>query len=345
MFVFNYVEIVKEITDMLKKENEVHWTKEARESFSRIKEALQASPVLISPDYQNPFQVFSFASPNSIVVVLLHKNDEEKEQPVAFFSKILRDVELKYNILEKQDVVVHSDVEGKRGKWIAKIQEYDFDIKPTKLVKGQVLAKMLTKSNFQALGINLLTPVNEEIIEEGEEKSDSKDEFTETIKDYHEKLCGGQYSWKATAHKNLWAGFYWPTLFGDTYKFVKSYQKCQLFAENKRLAPFPLILVFIDEPFRQWGLDFVGEINPPSSGQHKWVLIATVYFTKWVEAIPTKRENDQVVMKFLEENILSRFGCPVKIITNNAQVFNSSNFIAFCQKYNVILSHSTTYHP
>ena len=70
-----------------------------------------------------------------------------------------------------KDVLVQSDVEGKRGKWIAKIQEYDLDIKPTKLVKGQGLAKMLTESNFQALGINLLTPVNEGIIEEGEEKS------------------------------------------------------------------------------------------------------------------------------------------------------------------------------
>ena len=39
-FVSNYAEIVKEITNMLKKENEVHSTKEARNSFSRIKEAL-----------------------------------------------------------------------------------------------------------------------------------------------------------------------------------------------------------------------------------------------------------------------------------------------------------------
>ena len=50
-------------------------------------------------------------------------------------------------------------------------------------------------------------------------------------------------------------------------------------------------------------------------------------------------------MKFLEENISSRFGCPVKIVTDNAQVFNSIRFINFCQTYNVILSHSTLYHP
>ena len=101
----------------------------------------------------------------------------------------------------------------------------------------------------------------------------------------------------------------------------------------------------MEEPFRQWGLDFIGEIKPPSSGQFKWIMTATDYFTKWVEAIPTRKENDLVVMKFIEENIFRKFGCPVKIVTYNTQVFNSVRFIIFCQTYNVILSHSTTYHP
>ena len=42
------------------------------------------------------------------------------------------------------------------GKWIAKIMEYDVDIKPTKLVKGQGLAKLLADSNCQALGLHLM---------------------------------------------------------------------------------------------------------------------------------------------------------------------------------------------
>ena len=50
-------------------------------------------------------------------------------------------------------------------------------------------------------------------------------------------------------------------------------------------------------------------------------------------------------MKFLEENIFSRFGCLVKIVTDNAQIINSARFINFYQTYNVILSHSIAYHP
>ena len=56
-----------------------------------------------------------------------------------------------------KDVLTQPDSEGKRGKWIAKIIEYDVDIRPTKLVKGQGLAKLLADSNCQALGLHLMT--------------------------------------------------------------------------------------------------------------------------------------------------------------------------------------------
>ena len=55
-----------------------------------------------------------------------------------------------------KDVLTQPSSEGKRGKWIVKIMEYDVDIRPTKLVKGQGLAKLLAESNCQALGLHLM---------------------------------------------------------------------------------------------------------------------------------------------------------------------------------------------
>jgi transposase InsO family protein len=105
-----------------------------------------------------------------------------------------------------------------------------------------------------------------------------------------------------------------------------------------------LVPVKTKSPFQQWGLDFIGEINPHSSAQHRWILTAKDYFTKWVEAIPTRKATDSVVIEFLEENILARFGCPRKIVTDNAQAFKSMAMISFCQKYNIVLGHSTAYY-
>ena len=47
-----------------------------------------------------------------------------------------------------KDILIQGDSEGKRGRWIAKIQEYELDIHPTKLIKGQGLAKILFEPNY-----------------------------------------------------------------------------------------------------------------------------------------------------------------------------------------------------
>jgi len=85
-------------------------------------------------------------------------------------------------------------------------------------------------------------------------------------------------------------------------------------------------------PFQQWGLDFIGEINPHSCGQHKYILTATDYFTKWIEAIPTRNATDKVIMNFIIDNICSIFGCPKKLVRDNAQVFKSIVMVEFCSK-------------
>jgi hypothetical protein len=90
------------------------------------------------------------------------------------------------------------------------------------------------------------------------------------------------------------------------------------------------------------GFIFIGEVNPSSSGQHRWVLTTIDYFTKWIEAIPTKRATDNVIIQFIEEHILSIFGCPRKIVTDNAQAFKIKKMIQFCEKYNIIINDSTT---
>jgi hypothetical protein len=51
-------------------------------------------------------------------------------------------------------ILVQPDGDGRRGRWLDKIQEFDLEVKPTKLVKGQGLTRILAKSNFRVLGIN-----------------------------------------------------------------------------------------------------------------------------------------------------------------------------------------------
>lgn len=47
-----------------------------------------------------------------------------------------------------KDILVQKECNGTRGRWITKIQEYDIEVKPTKLIKGQDLEKMIAESSL-----------------------------------------------------------------------------------------------------------------------------------------------------------------------------------------------------
>jgi hypothetical protein len=198
-FVVNFAELTKNITTMLRNDSEVKWTEEAKHSFNAIKEAITTAPILISPDFFKVFYIFSFASRDTIVAVLLQKNTDDQEQSVAFFSKVLRDAKVKYELLETQayalikslkafrvyilrakviafapsssvkDVLIQPDIDGKRSKWIEKLIEFDVEIKPTKLVKGQGLAKLLAEENCRLLKINLVS-INADNVQPSKDK-------------------------------------------------------------------------------------------------------------------------------------------------------------------------------
>ena len=51
-----------------------------------------------------------------------------------------------------KDILTQFEPKGIRAKWITILLEYDLEIKPTKLIKGQGLEKMMAKSNCDVLG-------------------------------------------------------------------------------------------------------------------------------------------------------------------------------------------------
>ena len=60
-FIPNFVETIKQITVMLKKDQEVRWTTEEKNAFEKIKMDLTEFPVLVSPYFTGEFLTFSFA--------------------------------------------------------------------------------------------------------------------------------------------------------------------------------------------------------------------------------------------------------------------------------------------
>jgi len=75
------------------------------------------------------------------------------------------------------------------------------------------------------------------------------------------------------------------------------------------------------------------------------ILVVVDYVSKWVEAIPTRTNDNRVVVKFLKENFFSRFGNPRAIISDNGTHFCNKAFEVLMRKYSITHKLSTAYHP
>ena len=105
----------------------------------------------------------------------------------------------------------------------------------------------------------------------------------------------------------------------------------------------PLNPILIIEIFDCWGIDFMGPF-PPSFG-YLYILVAVDYVSKWIEVVPCKTNDHKTVLRFLKENVLSRFGTPRTIISDGGTHFCNRPFEALMKKYGITHKVATPYHP
>jgi len=73
-------------------------------------------------------------------------------------------------------------------------------------------------------------------------------------------------------------------------------------------------------------------------------LVATDYFTKWVEAVPMKNITAKDVVNFVKEHIIYRFSIPQTITTNEGSVFLAEEFKKFAEEMGITLIQSSPYY-
>jgi hypothetical protein len=140
------------------------------------------------------------------------------------------------------------------------------------------------------------------------------------------------------------AGCFWLTILEDCFEYYKGCQDCQRFGNIQGVPASALNPIIKPWPFRGWGIDLIGQINPPSSKGHKFVLLATDYFTKWVEEIPLKKVTSENMVEFVKEHIIYRFGIPQTITTDQGAQFVSLEFRQFAKSMGIKLFNSSPYY-
>ena len=83
-----------------------------------------------------------------------------------------------------KDVLTKPNADGRREKWIEKMIEFNIELKPTKLVRGQGLAKLLAEENCRYLDVDFQCTIAENGQtgeEEGTTETDRKQLVAENL--------------------------------------------------------------------------------------------------------------------------------------------------------------------
>ena len=110
-----------------------------------------------------------------------------------------------------------------------------------------------------------------------------------------------------------------------------------------RKNEMPLQGILMVQIFYVWGIDFMGPF--PSSFGNMYILLAVDYLSKWVEATTCPRNDVITVVRFIQRNILSRFGAPRTIISDEGSHFENKVFAKLVSRYGIKHLMGMTYHP
>jgi hypothetical protein len=160
----------------------------------------------------------------------------------------------------------------------------------------------------------------------------------------HDGMCGAHQA----AHKMKWllrrSGVYWWNMLGDCFKYSKRCGTCQHFGKLQ-VAPASMMHPIIKPwSFKGWRLDFIGKVHPASTKGHRFILMATDYFTKWVEAVPLRNMTHRELIQFVMKHIVYRFGITQTLTTDQGLVFMSQQFREFATSLGVKLLNSSPYY-
>ncbi|RVW92525.1 Pol polyprotein [Vitis vinifera] len=257
---------------------------------------------------------------------VLGQREDGKPYVIYYASKTLNEAQRNYTITEKE-LLAMQDAKARFIRWIFLQQEFDLQIRDKKGVENVVadhLSRLAIAHNSHVLPINDDFPEEslmllEKLLDQIIRKCVPEEEQQGILSHCHENACGGHFASQKTA-----------------MKMPKAREA------NKR-NQMPMNPILIVDLFDVWGIDFMGPF--PMSFGNSYILVGVDYVSKWVEAIPCKHNDHRVVLKFLKENIFSRFGVPKAIISDGGTHFCNRPFETLLAKYGVKHKVATPYHP
>ena len=157
-FVKDFASVARPLHRLTERNTSFLWTDDCQRAFDELRQRLCSAPVLAFPDFTRQFILDTDASDVGIGAVLSQKDEEGREQVIAYGSRALSKSERRYCVTRRELLAVveftrlyrvyqvgrkfilrtdhgsltwirnFRDPEGQLARWLERLQELDFDV-------------------------------------------------------------------------------------------------------------------------------------------------------------------------------------------------------------------------
>ncbi|GJX67185.1 reverse transcriptase domain-containing protein [Tanacetum coccineum] len=313
-FIKDFSKISRPMTHLLEKNTPFIFSEDCILAFQTLKKKLTEAPILIAPNWDQPFEIMCDASDYAI---------ERRQSTIASMGLTSLGIDFKVidtkgaenyaidhlsclknpyeNVFDPKEinetfpletlntVISHDD---QNTLWFVDIANYhagNFLIKGMSTQQKRTFFKDIKHYFWD--DPYLFRTCEDQIIR----RCVFGQKALEILKACHEGPTGGHHSANITARKVFDAGFFWPMIYKDAYELIKSCDACQRQGKISHRDEMPQNAIQVCEIFDVWGIDFIGPF--PSSRGNKYILVAVDYLSKWVEAKALPTNDARVVFK------------------------------------------------
>ena len=119
--------------------------------------------------------------------------------------------------------------------------------------------------------------------------------------------------------------YYWKGLKPSVEKHIKKCYQCQ--RRNKQVVKYATLYFNIASfPMQFISSDLIGEFHPLTSRNHRYTLTVICMLMGYVFCVPLKTKTAEEVIQAYIDNVYSKFGGSLKILSDNSTEFKNKFF-------------------
>lgn len=165
----------------------------------------------------------------------------------------------------------------------------------------------------------------------------------EILKLLHSGTSGGHLGITKTLEK-VRERFYWVNCKEDVKDWCRKCVVCATSNGPQKRRKAPMRQYNVGSPFERIAIDISGPF-PTTDRGNKYILVAMDYFSKWVEAYAIPNQEAITVAETLVAELVSRFGVPLELHSDQGRNFESLVFQQMCDVMGIKKTRTTALHP